>query len=152
MFNSLIQVFGITEAEMGGRRAKAGDMKEMKDKPRAFLQSPRFLFDTLFGNDPSIPKDEISGNIPQSLMMMNSKAFRAGMSAKGDTRLGKILSEHKDNKEALRELYLVVLSREPSTSEIEICTDYVKEVKPRQEAFEDLMWSLLNSSEFISRR
>ena len=149
IFNSLVQVFGVSESEMGGRRGKAA---EAKDKPRAFLQSPRFLFDALFGRDPSIPKDEITGNIPQSLLMMNSRVFRAGMSAKGQTRLGKILSQHKDNREALRELYLLVLAREPSSSEVEICSSYLSEVKARPEAFEDVMWGLLNSSEFISRR
>jgi hypothetical protein len=149
VFNSLMQVFGVSEAEMGGRNAKA---KEAKNKPRAFLQSPRFLFDALFGIDPSVPKDEITGTIPQSLMMMNSRIFRAGMAAKGQTRLGTILKQHRDDREALRELYLLVLAREPSAKEVEICLEYIAEVKARPEAFEDLMWSLLNSSEFISRR
>ena len=149
IFNSLMQVFGVTEAQMGGRNGKA---KEMKDNPRAFLQSPRFQFDTLFGIDPSTPKDEITGTIPQSLMMMNSRIFRAGMSAKGETRLSQILKEHKEDREALSALYLLILAREPSAREIEICSSYIREVKTRPEAFEDLMWTLLNSSEFISRR
>ncbi len=152
VFSSLVQVFGVTEDAMGGRGGKGKNAKEMKDKPRAFLQSPRFLFDALFGIDPSVPKDEITGNIPQALMMMNSRIFRAGMSSKGDTQLSKILNEHKDNRDALRELYLLVLAREPSPKELEICLEYIADVKSRPESFEDLMWSLLNSSEFISRR
>jgi hypothetical protein len=149
IFNSMAQVFGVTEAEMSGRPRVA---KEMKDKPRAFLQSPRVLFDNLFGIDPSVPKEDVIGNIPQSLMMMNSRVFRAKMSAKGDTRLARILSDHKDNQDALRELYLLVLSREPSSDEVAICSEYIADVRSRPEAFEDLMWSLVNSSEFISRR
>ena len=92
------------------------------------------------------------GNIPQSLMMMNSRRFRAGMAANGDTRLGRILKENKNNEKALNDLYLLVLAREPSAHEVQICSEYIAEVKARPEAFEDLMWSLLNSSEFISRR
>ena len=149
IFNSLAQVFGVDEAEMGGRTSKA---KNKKDNPRAFLQSPRFQFDSLFGIDPSVPKDEVIGNIPQSLMMMNSRVFRARMAAKGETRLAKILAEHKDNHDALREVYLLTLAREPSASEVEICSQYITEVKARPEAFEDVMWSLVNSSVFISRR
>ena len=149
IFNSMAQVFGVTDGEMGGRKAPP---KETKDKPRAFLQSPRFQFDSLFGIDPSVPKDDVIGNIPQSLMMMNSRVFRARMSAKGDTQLAKILTEHKDNDEALRELYLLVIAREPSAAELGICSEYIADVKARPEAFEDLMWSLVNSSEFISRR
>ncbi len=152
VFNSLVQVFGITEDEMNGRTVRAADKKEKKDKPRTFLQSPRFLFDTLFGIDPSVPKDDVMGNIPQSLMMMNSRVFRARMSAGKNTQLSKILGEHKDNRDALNELYLLVLAREPSAEELKICADYIAEVKDRPEAFEDMMWSLLNSSEFVSRR
>ena len=152
VFNSLAQVFGVTEDEMNGRTVKASDKKEKKDKPRSFLQSPRFLFDTLFGTDPSVPKDDVMGNIPQSLMMMNSRIFRARMSAGRNTQLSRILGEHRDNRDALRELYLLVLAREPSAEEIKICFDYIAEVKDRPEAFEDMMWSLLNSSEFVSRR
>lgn len=147
IFNSLAQVFSLTDDEMGGRSAKAA-----KDKPRSYAQSPRFQFDALFGSDPSVPKEDVTGTIPQSLMMMNSRVFRAGMSAKGGTRLAKILKEHRDNTAALKELYLVTLSREPSEEELRICTQYIADVKARPEAFEDLMWSLLNSSEFISRR
>ena len=150
IFNSLAQVFGVTDGEMNGRSPASA--KQNKDKPRSFLQSPRFMFDNLFGIDPSVPKDDVIGNIPQSLMMMNSRIFRARMAARGNTPVVKILSEQKTNRDALRELYLLVLSREPSESEIGICTDYIAEVKDRPEAFEDLMWSLVNSSEFISRR
>ena len=149
VFNSLVQVFGVTEEEMGGQPANA---KAKKENPRAYFQGPRFQFDSLFGIDPSVPKEDVVGNIPQSLMMMNSRIFRARMAARGDTRLTKILTEYPENSAALQELYLVVLARKPSTVETEICTQYLRDVKPRAEAFEDLMWSLVNSSEFISRR
>ncbi len=151
IFNSLVQVFGLTEGEMNGRSA-AGAAKAMKDNPRAALQGPRFQFDLLFGIDPSVPKDDVIGTIPQSLMMMNSRNFRARMSARGNTPVVKILAEHKNNADALQALYLLVLAREPSTEEVRICSDYIAEVKDRPEAFEDMMWSLVNSSEFISRR
>ena len=150
VFNSLVQVFDVDEDAMAGRIGKGKAKKEEKRRP--FLQSPRFQFDSLFGIDPSVPKDEISGNIPQSLMMMNARTFRAGMSAKGETRLNKILAQHKDNREAIGELYLAVLARDPSTKEVEISLAYIDEVKNRPESFEDIMWSLVNSSEFISRR
>lgn len=150
IFNSLMGVIGAPESKMGTRPKKKGE--QMKESPRAFLQSPRFLFDALFGVDPSVPKDEVTGNIPQSLLMMNSRVFRTGTSAKGEGKLAKIVSENKDNHEAIREVYLLVLAREPSPREIEICMNYLADVKSRGEAFEDLMWSLLNSTEFLSRR
>ncbi len=165
VFNSILQVFGLSEIDfMGGRAQKLaaemkadskemnGEMKEMAEKPQPPRQGPRFQFDALFGIDPSVPKDEITGTIPQSLMMMNSRRFRAGMAARPATPLGKILQETKDNREALKQVYLRVLAREPETKEYEYCLSYISDIKNRGEAFEDVMWCLMNSSEFISRR
>jgi hypothetical protein len=144
VFNSLFQVLGINEDSNEGRDAMGG--------PRAYQREPRFLFDFLFGVDPSVPKDDITGNVPQSLYLMNSNALRAALTANNNTRLGKILRENKRESDALGELFLLVLAREPSQHEIEICQSYIKDVGQRGEAYEDLMWSLLNSSEFLSKR
>jgi hypothetical protein len=144
VFNSLFQVLGINEDSNEGRDAMGG--------PRAYQREPRFLFDFLFGVDPSVPKDDITGNVPQSLYLMNSNALRAALTANNNTRLGKILRENKREGDALGELFLLVLAREPSKHEIEICQTYIKDVGQRGEAYEDLMWSLLNSSEFLSKR
>ena len=146
VFNSLMQVLGIDE------QASSGGRGMMNAGPRAYLLNPRFSFDALFGVDPSLPKEDITGNVPQSLRMMNDPRYRAAMSASGRTRLGRILTDNKDDRDALSELYLLVLSREPSKHEVEICTDYLKEVGQRGEAYEVLMWSLLNASEFLSKR
>ena len=146
VFNSLMQVLGIDENASNGRGAA------MMAGPRAFQRGPRFQFDFLFGVDPSVPKDDITGNVPQSLYLMNSGSLRGALSASGNTRLGKILRENSDDRDALSEVYLLVLAREPSRHEVEICQAYLKEVGQRGEAFEDLMWSLVNSSEFLSKR
>ena len=146
VFNSLMQVLGIDEQPSSGGRGM------MDGGPRGYLRSPRFGFDTLFGIDPSVPKEDITGNVPQSLFLMNSNQLRGALTASGNSRLGRILRDNKDDRDALSELYLLVLSREPSKHEVEICTGYLKEVGQRNEAYEDLMWSLLNASEFLSKR
>lgn len=148
VFNSLVQVLGIDENMAAGR----GGMMAMAGGPRAFQRGPRFQFDNLFGVDPSVPKDEITGNVPQSLYLMNSGSLRGALSASGNTRLGRILRDNADDRDALSEIYLLVLAREPSRHEEQICQAYLKEVGHRGEAFEDLMWGLLNSSEFLSKR
>lgn len=146
VFNSLFQVLGIDEEAVGRGRGP------MMGGPRAYQRSPRFMFDFVFGVDPSVPKDDITGNVPQSLYLMNSNALKGALSASNNTRLGKILRENRNDLDALSELYLLVLAREPSKHEVEICQIYIKEVGQRGEAYEDLMWSLLNSSEFLSKR
>jgi hypothetical protein len=121
--------------------------------PLANLRTPRALFDTVFGYDPSAPRDEVAGAIPQALTVMNSPQLAAGM--KGDRPrmlLGKLLAEQTDDAAVAGELYLRTLSREPTASEIEISLSHVKQSGSRDEGFEDVFWALLNSAEFMHRR
>lgn len=83
---------------------------------------------------------------------MNSPALRGQTQATGDTRLGRLLREFPDNQDAVSELYLAVLCREPSAKERQVCLGYIDQVGNRPAAFEDLLWSLLNSTEFLCRR
>jgi hypothetical protein len=106
----------------------------------------------LFGFDPSTPQDELVGTVPQALFLMNNPQINRMIAGVGPTRLAAILRKYADNEDALRELYLNVLSREPSERELQVGLDYIQEVGNRTEAFEDLMWALLNSAEFQSRR
>ena len=106
----------------------------------------------LFGFDPSVPQDELLGNVPQALFLMNMPAISNALRAEGNTRLGQILANNKSDDDAIRELYLAFLARDPSDKELTISAEYLKKVGNRREAFEDLAWSLLNSSEFLSKR
>lgn len=114
--------------------------------------SARGQFRRLFGFDPSATPEEQQGNLPQALFLMNSPAIHNLIAGKGATRLAGILSKHSSNEDALRELYLLVHAREPSSQELAICGEYLKDVDNRQDAFEDILWSLLNSTEFQTRR
>jgi len=114
--------------------------------------SARGQFRKLFGFDPSASPDEQQGNLPQALFLMNSTTIHNLIAGKGATRLATILSKHSSNDDALRELYLLVHAREPSAKELEICGEYLKDVGNRQDAFEDILWSLINSTEFQTRR
>ena len=112
----------------------------------------RAAFSELFGFDPSTPQEDLLGNVPQALFMMNSPQLNNALSSRGGTRLARILQKYSDDQDAVNELYLLVLSREPTDKELQLCQTYIKESSTRGEAFEDLMWSLLNSTEFLSKR
>jgi hypothetical protein len=113
---------------------------------------PRVLFNALFGVDPSVPNDEVLGTIPQALFLMNGPMVHNRTQARPGTVLGEILSTTQDNRAALDALYLRVLSRQPTPKEVETCGHYLTGVGNRAEAFEDIYWALVNSTEFISRR
>jgi hypothetical protein len=112
----------------------------------------RGRFNTLFGVDPSTPSDDILGTIPQALYLMNGPQLNNAMQAKNGTILGEILTQTPDNRKALNALYLRVLAREPNAKEVQVCGKYLTNVGDRREAFEDILWSLINSTEFITRR
>jgi hypothetical protein len=105
-----------------------------------------------FGVDPSTPTDEVQGTIPQALFMINSPALANYIRAQGDTLLGRLLSVYDNDEELIRLLYKRILARVPTDNEMKTCQEYIKEVDNRREAFEDLLWSLVNSTEFITKR
>lgn len=113
---------------------------------------PRGLFDFLFGADPSTPNEDVLGTIPQALFLMNSPVINAAVRAQRNTVLGEILQANPDNRAALEALYLRVLARRPTAEEVKVCGHYLERVGDRREAFEDIFWSLLNTTEFLSRR
>jgi hypothetical protein len=123
-------------------------------KPVAMMRigGPRLLFDRLFGLDPSVPNEDVVGTIPQALFLMNSPLVNNRTQAKPGTVLGEILSSAPNERAALGMLYLRVLSRQPTNHEVEICGRYLASVGDRGEAFEDIYWSLINTTEFLTRR
>ena len=116
------------------------------------LGGPRVLFNALFGVDPSVPNEDVLGTIPQALFLMNSPMVHNRTQARPGTVLGEILMQAPNDHAALNALYLRVLSRHPTAKEIEACSRYMANVGNRAEAFEDIYWALINSTEFISRR
>jgi len=145
LFDNLLHVLEASEpAGMAGGRGGAGG-------PYARFGSPRGQFNVAFGYDPSQRRDEIAGSIPQALVMMNAPNISAAIRGTGRTMLARLLSEIKDDKGLVQELYLKTLAREPSQSELTTCLLFVKQVGNRTEAFEDILWGLVNSTEFLHR-
>jgi hypothetical protein len=149
IYNSIMTV--LSGQTPNGRSPLSGTAYQggqMRRGPR----NPRDAFSALFGFDPSTPQSDITGNVPQALFMMNSPQINNQVRANFGTRLSKIVGKYKKDSDAIAELYLMVLSREPSKKELAICQQFITELNNRNEAYEDLMWSLLNSTEFITKR
>jgi hypothetical protein len=105
--------------------------------------------DHIFNVDPSLPLADVKGAIQQVLFLMNNPALQSGIKA-GPlvARLQKIADDGK----LVDELYLSLLGREPNERERARALDYVRQAGNRQEAVVDLVWSMVNSTEFLSRR
>jgi hypothetical protein len=105
-----------------------------------------------FGFDPSLKNDDVEGSIPQALILMNSTQVHQRVRAAPANFLGKVLAEHTGDEPAVEAVYLQVLGRKPAARERAKSLAYVARVGKRAEAFEDILWALLNSAEFQTRR
>jgi hypothetical protein len=86
----------------------------------------------------------------QSLHVLNSTHVQRKI--EGSPKLQFLAKSAKDPRRAVAGLYLLILSRFPAEEEAKIISSYsqTSEVKGR-EAFVDLAWALVNSSEFLYR-
>jgi hypothetical protein len=110
------------------------------------------MFRQEFGFDPSLTADEVEGSIPQALILMNNAAINAKIKAERGSTLATILQANTDDDAALEAVYLRTLARKPTAAERDKCKKYIQKVGNRAEAFEDILWSLINSTEFQTKR
>ncbi|HEX8199075.1 MAG TPA: DUF1553 domain-containing protein, partial [Isosphaeraceae bacterium] len=144
--DALAQALNLPLAPPQAQAAEAKSAKAPASNPR------RTAFVSLFGVDPSLPNEDVIGTIPQALYLMNDAQLNGAIRADKGKVLGEILAQTKDNRVALEALYLRVLCRRPSPAEVEVCSRYLALVRDRRQVFEDILWSLVNSTEFVSRR
>lgn len=122
------------------------------ERPRAANRSPRRQVVELFGVDPSISHDEVAGDVPQALFLMNSALVQGRLRAEGDGPLAEIVDRSGSPAEVIEQLYVLAVSRRPTTEEQELSLEYVRSSSSRLDAYEDLLWALMNSAEFVTRR
>jgi len=143
LWDSLVSVLG----SLGPRMPEPTN-----GKPRPFRAGLEGQFKSEFEFDPSLKPDEVEGSVTQVLMMMNNSVINQRIRAQGTNLLGRILSAYPDNDDALRMVYLRTLARKPTDREMDKCRQYLEKANNRAEAFEDILWALLNSTEFQTKR
>jgi hypothetical protein len=144
LWDSLVGVLGNLGPPQQAPRRPMGPFAGIGGLEGQFKEEFRF--------DPSLKADEIESSVPQALLMMNNPAINNRIQARGTNLLGRILTAYPQNDEALRMVYLRTLARKPTDKEIDRCREYIQKVDNRAEAFEDILWSLLNSTEFQTKR
>jgi hypothetical protein len=60
-----------------------------------------------------------------------------------------MLADKKDPGEAVEELFLAALSRPPTTAEKDRAVKYVTDRKNSAAAYSDVLWALINTTEFV---
>lgn len=110
------------------------------------------LFKAEFAYDPSSRPVEVEGSISQALLLMNNPLIHARIQASGSNLLARILASYSQDDEALRVVYLRTLARRPTDRELQRCRQHIAGADGRAAAFEDILWALINSTEYQTRR
>jgi len=147
IFEAMVKALGFSEAD------KSIPAPAQNSAPAVARHSGlRHMIYQAFKVDPSLPAEEVQGTIPQALLMMNSVLVNTYVSATGKSLLADALKQGRTDEQILLLLYERTLARKPKPDEVAICTDYIAKVGNRQEALEDIYWSLVNSTEFLTKR
>lgn len=152
LWQSLSDVLGpITRVNLGRFGARASNMM-MNAAGLAARFGVEGQFKQEFRFDPSLPPDDVESTIPQALWLMNNSELHGRLRAESTTMLGRLLMDYPKDADAVAQLYLRVLARKPSDNERSKALNYIRRVNNRREAYEDLLWALINSTEFQTRR
>lgn len=147
LYNALCQALGVTGLPAGGPRGRMGGYRGRSSDPA------RDEFSRVFGFDPSTPRDEITGTIPEALFLMNSELISRMISDRSDnSMINRIAAEVLTEEAMISELYLVSVGREPSRDELGTAVAHLESANTIREGLEDVLWALVNSPEFLSRR
>lgn len=141
LYNALLSALEMEEQEPQGLQVIRGKRG-----------TPRGRFGDVFGYDPSIAREEAVTSIPQILALMNSGQVNQAVQVNRLNSLKSLLSATPNDDDLTAELYLRSLSRLPTNKELGEMRKYRKIAGNRREAYEDLMWALVNSAEFQYRR
>ncbi len=116
-------------------------------------RSTRVQIRDAFAYDPSCCPEEVTWNMGQAMLLMNHAEIQVMINADPDsqTALSKLIKREDDDAIAVTKLYLRVLARQPKAPEMSIILEHIDHVGDRGAAFEDLLWSLVNSAEFHVR-
>ncbi|MBI5761301.1 MAG: DUF1549 domain-containing protein [Planctomycetales bacterium] len=87
-------------------------------------------------------------DLTQALHLVNSPAIHQKVVAETG-RVARLLKASRSDADLIEELYLATLSRLPTPAERQTITELLAEAPSKKEGFEDLLWTLLNSSEFV---
>ncbi len=101
-----------------------------------------------------------SSNLSQSLLLLNAASIKTKLTV-GTGRAARLAKSESSDSEKISELYLAAFSRNVRAAELQFAQEFLSKArldvagKPlapllaRQEAYEDLLWALINAKEFM---
>lgn len=137
LYDSLNVVLGTPRGgERKGGKPKAGG--------KGINAGPREQFIAFFATDEGALATEYHAGIPQALRLMNAPQMN-----NTNAVAASFLRGGRSPAQVIEEIYVATLARRPTAEETKRMTAYVEKHsgEPRQ-AYGDIVWAILNSSEF----
>jgi hypothetical protein len=107
-------------------------------------KGPRAQFVAFFSGEEDADATEYQVGIPQALQLMNAPRTNAPGAAL------KLAGGATDPVKALESLYMATLNRTPTSAELAMARDHMKKVSNARQVASDVLWALINSSEFTT--
>ncbi len=93
---------------------------------------------------------ESDGNLAQALQLINGPTVNEKI-RNPNNRLGKLLGGKVSDNDVLTDLYYAALSRPPFEDEKKLALAHIAKGADKRKAWEDVMWALINTREFLFR-
>jgi hypothetical protein len=134
------QLYDSLTAVVGNATKKGGPANRPAAKKGA--AGPRDQFLTFFRIDEGADPLEYQAGIPQALRLMNSPLLN------NSGAVAQAMQQGKAPAQVIERLYLTALSRLPAQEETERMIRHVQSASDPRTGYTDVLWALLNSSEF----
>ena len=125
---------------------------DVKNQPDGGGDVSQFLDSFLRGDRDLTPRKE-EGSILQALSLMNDTFLENKIKSTGTGLAGSnlvtLLNSGITDSQLVSQLYLTVLSRYPSATELQTAVTYLSTSGSHNQAAEDLFWSLFNKVDFV---
>lgn len=129
---------------VAGRNQPTGSPLEIEQARRDWLGQFAQKMETDEGDESNL----FSGNIHQSLVMMNGPLMKQATSANARSVLAKVMESKMETRQKVEHLFLASVARKPTKRELKLVQQMLAKTTTHQ-MLQDIWWALLNSNEFI---
>ncbi len=88
-------------------------------------------------------------NLAQSLHLLNSQEVQSKLSNGSGTAARLAADTQRPHEDKVRALYIAAFSRPPAQDELAVALAHIERLENKQQAYEDILWALVNTKEFL---
>lgn len=143
--------------QVTGSPTQFGGLPQDKYAPHRAIMLPDESFTSyfldVFGRPQRISACECErvseANLAQALHLLNSDEVQ-GKLTRGGARADMLVQDKRPDAEKVTELFLWAFARKPSAEDMKVALDHIaKNEKSKKIAYENIIWALINTKEFI---